>query len=366
MTLTLSRILSGKNMNDLFDSLIDVFEAGSFMRPCLCTVDTKSGVKIIKLTHSPFLEAEFYGVDMSDTMTDNESEAEILAIFNREVVSTGITPCIVVSEGHGQYTGVVKTLDELGVDCDRITRQKREGDIQGHLVGYAKTWLCNVKYEIDVKLSRDVVNMTALERCNITFYSVLLSYYDSPSEFVQMKSFLFMIIYTLYQLNRIYPGFMHNDLHVNNIMFKYDDGFRLDVQKMQTLKFHVDNTVYSTPYFGIIPKIIDFGLASVPSRGIVSRNVKYSMFAARSRFKNDLSRLLWDVWSHPNIQQSSRMVDLLYRLDPKQIYRNSEWAAMAKSEEMRPYGEIIASGIWSEYRNKDVSSDRVYAEYGKQ
>jgi len=364
MAFTLARILSGKNLNDLFDSLLYGYETRSYMKPLLVDVATKNGNIFIKLSASPYIDAEMNDVDVSGTIPDNEVEAKILEIFGREVLNTNISPCIVSFEGYGQYTGIVKMMDDLGIDCESLTRQRHEGAYSVRPIDMARVWFCGVKYEVTDDLSRDVIRMVAMEKCDIMLSQVLEKYYDSPFEFIQWKSFMFMIIYTLYQLNSIYPGFMHNDLHVDNIMFKYDDAFKFDATNMRFQTFLVADTIYSVPYFGITPKIIDFGLASLPSQQLVSRSSLHLYHFAKTVFKNDLARLMHEMWIFPGIRESTRMSELLYRIDPKQIYRNSPWVAQRRSDEMRSYEEILAGGVWGEYRDNKIPASQVYAKYG--
>lgn len=65
-----------------------------------------------------------------------------------------------------------------------------------------------------------------------------------------LKSCLFQISFALSYLQKHYQ-FTHNDLHINNIMFKKTE--------KKFLYYKINNTYYQIPTFGKIFKIIDFG-----------------------------------------------------------------------------------------------------------
>lgn len=63
---------------------------------------------------------------------------------------------------------------------------------------------------------------------------------------------LFQITFALAYMQKYYK-FTHNDLHINNIMYKYTD--------KKFLYYKINNTYFKVPTFGRIFKIIDFGRA---------------------------------------------------------------------------------------------------------
>ena len=65
-----------------------------------------------------------------------------------------------------------------------------------------------------------------------------------------LKSCLFQVSFALSYLQKHYQ-FTHNDLHINNIMFKKTD--------KKFLYYKMNNIYYQIPTFGLIFKIIDFG-----------------------------------------------------------------------------------------------------------
>ena len=65
-----------------------------------------------------------------------------------------------------------------------------------------------------------------------------------------LKSCLFQVSFALSYLQKHYQ-FTHNDLHINNIMFKKTD--------KKFFYYKMNNIYYQIPTFGLIFKIIDFG-----------------------------------------------------------------------------------------------------------
>jgi len=115
----------------------------------------------------------------------------------------------------------------------------------------------------------DKYSIIVMERCHETLQDFLLRVQNMPFMLKILKSMLFQITHTLYVLQTLYPKYSHRDLHQQNIMIKYDNLFIQDtISITQYIKMNIEGMEYYIPYFGVIPKIIDFEHNYIPTIGI--------------------------------------------------------------------------------------------------
>ncbi len=95
------------------------------------------------------------------------------------------------------------------------------------------------------------VQLTIMEKCNGTLYELM----SFDNDTVKHLAWITQVIFALAFAQRNY-GFVHNDLHANNIMYVPTDE--------EFLYYNVSGTLYKVPTYGYIIKIIDF------ERGIMS------------------------------------------------------------------------------------------------
>lgn len=101
------------------------------------------------------------------------------------------------------------------------------------------------------------VQTTVMEKCDDTLFNLLMSDPDTNKHLAWISQVIFALAYA--QRNF---GFIHNDLHSNNVMYvKTDEEF---------LYYNCNGIFYKVPTFGYLIKIIDFerGLMSVRLSGM--------------------------------------------------------------------------------------------------
>ena len=113
---------------------------------------------------------------------------------------------------------------------------------------------------------------TVMETCEGTFYDLLDAHRESPEKHA---AWVAQIVFALAYAQRAY-GFVHNDLHGNNVMYVKTD---------QThLYYKHQGTCYKVPTFGYLLKIIDFDRASFSVR---LAGMKEPRFFLSSQFQRD-------------------------------------------------------------------------------
>jgi serine/threonine protein kinase len=184
---------------------------------------------------------------------------------------------------------------------------------------------------------------------------------NNPIEQGIFKSFIFQILYTIYQIKKLYPSFQHYDLHSDNIMLKIDTNYIFNPMKPEYNVYWVEDKRFAIPYVGMMPKIIDFGFAVIAEKGIVSNIIddKDIMF---KRTKNDLVMLyyhIYDVAHDDNI-----IVDMLKALEPNETYKHFNTEYIRSIEDKIPsYTQMIDNSIWNDYTNFEVNPSFVINEY---
>ena len=106
-------------------------------------------------------------------------------------------------------------------------------------------------------LSNVPVQLTVMEKCEGTLYELM----SAEKETEKHMAFLTQVLFALTFAQRTF-GFVHNDLHSNNIMYVKTD--------KEYLLYKVDGQSYKVPTFGYIIKLIDFerGIGSVRVSGM--------------------------------------------------------------------------------------------------
>ena len=112
---------------------------------------------------------------------------------------------------------------------------------------------------------------TVMEKCTGTFYD-LLKTSDDPA---RHTAWVAQIVFALAYAQRTF-GFVHNDLHGNNVMYVPT------TEEFVSYKHH--GVTYRVPTFGVLIKIIDFDRATFSVR---VTGMKDSRFFMSSQFKDD-------------------------------------------------------------------------------
>ena len=101
------------------------------------------------------------------------------------------------------------------------------------------------------------VQLTVMQKCEGTLYELMSAHSDTLKHMAWLSHVLFALAFA----QRTF-GFVHNDLHSNNIMYVKTD--------KEHLLYKVDGQTFKVPTYGYIIKIIDFerGIGSVKISGM--------------------------------------------------------------------------------------------------
>jgi hypothetical protein len=222
--------------------------------------------------------------------------------------------------------------------------------------------ICNHKGLVAKGLAYDKCTISVLEHGNVTL-SKFINTPVTPIQFAIIKEIIFKILYTLYAINRQYPKFRHYDLHSENVVILFDGEYNYDDKMYDNYVINGEvDAVYCLPYFGLIPKIIDFGNSILPEIGAISTSYD-DVFYMNNRVENDFLFLFH--WFHViavDFHKSVAVDKLLSALEPNRSYVNYNTDHIRELGDKIPtYETMLKCDVWDVYKNiKNVNIRKEY------
>lgn len=320
------------------------------------------GVRFLtKLSFYRKTAAELYGKKNVKVMPQPDAELQILRLFRENIIENNITPCILELITDKVCTGIEKLAPD-DRECEKLIV-----DYEGEqLPDNIDQLFCRYNDFVKHGLAHNKCVFMVLEKCDMPLDEYLQKSVNSPVGVAIFKSILFMVIHAFYSINFIYPKFRHYDLHTDNIIIKFDTKFRFKGTEPKFLVFHIDGIPYVLPYFGLIPKVIDFAYSVLPEEGIYS-NIIEDRAQMYYRADNDLLYLFHWIYrivvtsNNPNM---SKIESLLSSLEPNGTYKHHYTSYIRKiASDIPSYHTMLRNKVFDEYRNYKVSPGQIHAEY---
>ncbi|QJX71645.1 putative serine/threonine-protein [Faustovirus] len=200
-----------------------------------------------------------------------DMEIKTLQVLEEKIIRGGVSSCILEMIYHSCCENVIRLSKTLQKKKSRTKMSKLKSEIAVHNQHVANktiaitNTLINYAKVVDLGLAHDKVSFIALEKYTLTLRTFLSKpvYLQMDAEIIRIITF--QIIYTIYQIQRVLPGFKHNDLHTDNIMIKIDPDFEYDPKHPVFELYRTDLGDFLVPYLGFHAKIIDFAFAQIPS-----------------------------------------------------------------------------------------------------
>lgn len=357
--ITAANIFNCQNLHNFMTTIDEVLPYSGFARASffLCSLH---GVEFLtKLCFFNKDHSEIY--DRSTNMTQTEAEIRCLALLNQHITEKGISPCIVGLVYNKICEDAIRLAPPSRVCVNLLLDHDADSVFE-----YVQRIFCTYRDSVNAGLAHNKCAFLVLERCDITLRKFIMDTVDAPIMTPVFKSIIFQIIYVFYSIKKIWPKFRHNDLHADNVMLKYDRNWVYKATQPRFLMYNVEGVNYSVPYFGIIPKIIDFGFAEIPEVGIVSTfSDNKSLNASRSG--NDMIWLFHYIYTamlgnHGVVNE--QIIELLRELEPNETFFHN-YAPMIRNLQGLPDSDtMIHSVAFSEYREYTPHSDEIHAWYG--
>jgi hypothetical protein len=358
-------IFNCKKLSNFISVIDSELQAGGISGGLLFTCNYSGIPFLTKLAIYRKQAPEIYGkTTIMRHPTDNE--IDIMVELRKSIIEMGISPCILELIYYKICTKITN-LSPGTDECATLIAFPRPGDKD--FTSRIHTHICHYVDEINAGLAHDKIAFVVLEKCDITLFHYMERYINTPINVAIMKTIIFQIIYTLWAIRKIYPKFRHADLHSENVMLKFDIEFKYRAVEQKYLVYDVGGIKYAIPYFGIIPKIIDFGFSAIPELGLLSSSADDKQFQF-ARTPSDVMLLLRDIHSgisrslEPN---SGPISKILRQLVPSQLYikHNAEYIRR-HPEEIPTDEEMMSNKIFDEYRRgaRGILKSQIYGEYG--
>lgn len=354
--ITASSIFSCEDITRFIDSIVNILPYRGYSNSRFFTCELNNIRFLTKLCFYHKSQPELYDATSEGSSHQTDAEIRILDLFRRRLIDENITPCI-LELIYSHECPSIEQLYPSEDECEIVMRDYRNTAVDSNVYDM----LCGYRESVRAGLAFDRAAFLVLERCDMTLEDYLQKSVNTPVSLSILKTLLFQIIYTVWAICRLWPRFSHLDLHTENIMLKFDSRYRFQATDPKFIVFFVDGRRYTVPYFGIIPKLIDFGFSSVPEEGIIS-NITDDRLMMSSRGGNDLIYLFH--WIQRSLfgdePKRDRVRELLTSLVTDEAYI---YAVDLKRADLPTAHEMLIGGVFDEYVNFEAPPERIYATY---
>lgn len=345
----ISRLFDCNSTEVLLDHIEEIIglDGSSMSRIYIVNVDNLRFVVKIMFFRKETIELL---VDSDDRLPTPDVDLETMLLLKREILQRGITPCI-IELLHSHRCSGMHVRDS---DCKRVLSSQIYPTRNRVIADDLQAIICRHNDMVKHNISHDRCTYFALEYCSMTF-TKYLSADATPMAREVFKSLLLQIIHALACLQEVYPGFMHGDLHCDNVLLRVDTTFDPTERKYIALK-HGGRTIY-VPYFGIICKMIDFEFSYIPTLGIKSVRMADPGYIYHNQAGDICKLFRWiDI-------QKPLYSDILGQLMPSRAYMDQP--AELSGGEIVPPKDMFQHKIWNCWAGtKKVARANIIATYG--
>lgn len=346
------------NISKFIDSFVSILPLKGISDSLFAICEVKRGDKkvrfLVKFYHHKKTPLE----QITDYKGINSSDAEIAIMkeFKKTFIDTNITPNIIEM----LYYKKCNNIESLASDsvCEdpsthaMIKSSEDETELVHTFGNFFYNRICDLIIKKRVGLVGDNYYFAIIEQMNEALSDYISdNAISAGGVFIPiLKTILFEIIYTLREIEKKYPKFKHGDLHPQNILLLNDPNYKFDPNNIKYIVYaSKSNTPYYVPYYGIVPKIIDFGHSALPEINVVSP-ASMSLRQKYINVANDTTYLLWYIYKMFNANQE--IVNLI-----KSIYHNNMFVFLRDASQMRRFANrqlsteiLLDNNIWDEYK----------------
>jgi hypothetical protein len=176
---------------------------------------------------------------------------------------------------------------------------------------------------------------------------------------------MFVLIHGWYVLHEIIPDFRHGDTHEGNFMVKLERGSGIPIDGRAPVNiFYVEELTYAVPYYGVMPKVIDFDHARSDVLGIVTYTANMQLV---NMYANELARLFYELArkltkSKDRSEFSELALKLLMDLNPSGNHMENTHTL---SDNFPSIKELLTSKCFDTYKISDriLSRDEIMRDH---
>ena len=248
----------------------------------------------------------------------DQLEIKFYQFFTKKYLLTARTPHIVGIYSYQKCSQIDKLLKKIAPDTkicpsyeDRLRRK-----IKPNIVNEK---LCDLLLQHEMKILGPDYDIVLLEYCPYELRGVIQWHlyqiknskrkqlYHVINNFIhELNRILFQTIFTLAIIKDDYPGFLHGDFFVRNILISYEDTYELN----DFVAYYYKQRIFYLPANGPYSKFNDFGL-SVIANEIEPNTYEFEKILNKLYHRNpfnqksDIFNLLHDIYDGQNLGTSS-------------------------------------------------------------
>lgn len=182
-------------------------------------------------------------------------------------------------------------------------------------IGLVNHKICGLLLETEMKLLNSTFDIILMERCDDDFSHIIdffMTQIKSTSgarlknitdDFIyNLSRVLFQLIFTLAIIKDDYPGFIHGDFFVRNILVSFENMYKDN----DYVAYHYKQKIFYLPANGVYAKMNDFGLTIIanelePSTHKDEKDLDKYYHKNPFNQKTDIFNLLHDIYDGQNL-----------------------------------------------------------------
>jgi len=248
----------------------------------------------------------------------NLLQIKFYQFFTQKYLLTNRTAHIVGIYNHQNCSRIDKFIKNIRPDKDFCPTYE-DKLIKKMSDNHVNNFLCDLLLRYEMKLIGPIFDAVLLEHCEYELSKYIESTMNQikntneiesntiVTKFVSdLERILFQIIFTLGCIKEDYPGFMHGDFFVRNILFSIEASYGTN----DYVAYHYKQKIFYLPANGIYAKINDFDLSIIvdelePSTYKYYQNLDRYYHINPFNQKTDIFNLLHDIYDGENLGTSS-------------------------------------------------------------
>lgn len=203
-------------------------------------------------------------------------EIKFYQFFTQKYLLTNRTPHIVGIYSYSHCSDIENLIKKklLKKPCPSFSDQLTNPNLKQ---SESDNYLCDILLKKEMKLITKNFDMALIEYCPTDIFGFLRQYilWIKSSEFKSTKHInfvnnmvygiviiIFQIIFTLGIIKEDYPGFLHGDFFLRNILLQSVKSYN----ESDYVAYHYKNKIFYLPANGICIKINDFGMTTIANK----------------------------------------------------------------------------------------------------
>jgi hypothetical protein len=220
----------------------------------------------------------------------NQLEINFYQFFTHKYLLTDRTPHIVGLYNHQNCSRIDKLLRNIKIKSNTKLFPTPDMDKR----------ICDLMLRHEMKILDPLFDVMLLEHCDEVLSNFIGRHIQSNSPAgnclaYDLERILFQIIFTLAIIKEDYPGFLHGDFFMTNILLSYEKKYK----PSDFVAYHYKQKIFYLEANGIYAKINDFGMTIIANE--LEPNIK---LYHKNPFdqKSDIFSLLSDIYRSQNFK----------------------------------------------------------------